>query len=84
MHITYKRLWKMLIDRNMKKQDLKKLCDVSSASIAKMGRCKNVTTDVLVRICTGLNCNLEDIMELEKDQEPKVQVAEGNHIAGEE
>lgn len=43
-----------------------------------------MTTDVLVRICTGLNCNLEDIMELEKDQEPKVQVAEGNHIAGEE
>jgi DNA-binding Xre family transcriptional regulator len=69
MHITYKKLWKLLIDRDMNKQDLRKLCGLSSASIAKMGRCGNITTDVLVRICEGLHCQLEDIMELE-DGEP--------------
>lgn len=67
MHITYKKLWKLLIDRDMNKQDLRKLCGLSSASIAKMGRCGNITTDVLVRICEGLHCQLEDIMELEDD-----------------
>jgi DNA-binding Xre family transcriptional regulator len=67
MHITYKKLWKLLIDRDMNKQDLRKLCGLSSASIAKMGKCGNITTDVLVRICEGLHCQLEDIMELEED-----------------
>lgn len=67
MHITYKRLWKLLIDREMNRQDLKKLCNLSSASVAKLGKCENITTDVLVRICEGLNCKLEDIMELEED-----------------
>ena len=61
MHITYKS------DREMNRQDLKKLCNLSSASVAKLGKCENITTDVLVRICEGLNCKLEDIMELEED-----------------
>lgn len=67
MHITYKKLWKLLIDREMNKQDLKRECNISSASVAKLGKCENITTDVLVRICEGLNCKLEDIMELEED-----------------
>jgi len=67
MHITYKKLWKLLIDRNMNRQKLKEICGVSAASIAKLGKCENVTTDILVRICEGLDCKLEDIMELEKD-----------------
>ena len=67
MHISYKKLWKLLIDRDMNKQDLKKLCGVSSASIAKLGKGENITTDVLVRICEGLNCQLDEIMELEED-----------------
>ena len=53
----------MLIDRNIKKGELQKMSDVSAASIAKMGRCENVTTDVLLRICEALDCNIEDIME---------------------
>ncbi len=60
---SYNRLWKMLIDRNIQKQELQKMSEVSAASIAKMGRCENVTTDVLLRICEALDCRVEDIME---------------------
>ena len=67
MRITYKRLWKLLIDRNMKKVDLKEQAQISSSSIAKLGRNENVNTDILVKICQALNCKLEDIMELEDD-----------------
>lgn len=67
MRITYKKLWKLLIDREMNKQDLKKKCNISSASVAKLSKCENITTDVLVRICEGLNCRLGDIMDLEED-----------------
>ena len=69
---SYNRLWKMLIDRNIKKGELQEISDVSAASIAKMGRCDNVTTDVLLRICEALDCNIEDIMEripLQQDKE---------------
>ena len=62
-YFCYNRLWKLLIDRDIKKQELQKMSNVSAASIAKMGRCENVTTDVLLRICNDLNCNIEDIME---------------------
>lgn len=62
-HFCYNRLWKLLIDRGLKKQELQQMSDVSPASIAKMGRCENVTTDVLLRICDALGCNVEDIME---------------------
>ena len=64
MHITYKKLWKLLIDRDIKRQDLQKLAGVSASSIAKLGKCENVTTEVLIRICQALECDLNDIMEL--------------------
>ena len=64
MHITYKKLWKLLIDRDMKRQDLQKLAGVSASSIAKLGKCENVTTEVLIRICQALECDLNDIMVL--------------------
>ena len=64
MHITYKKLSKLLIDRDMKRQDLQKLAGVSASSIAKLGKCENVTTEVLIRICQALECDLNDIMEL--------------------
>ncbi|MDD7496002.1 MAG: helix-turn-helix transcriptional regulator [Eubacteriales bacterium] len=63
MKISYNKLWKMLIDKNMNKHDLKELAGVSSASIAKLGKGDNITTDVLIKICEALNCRLEDIME---------------------
>lgn len=62
--VSYKKLWKLLIDRNMKKKDLRALTGISSASMAKLGKGENVTTDVLVRICDALGCELSDIMEL--------------------
>lgn len=68
MKISYNRLWKLLIDRNMKKQDLKNATGISSTCMAKIGKGGNITTDVLVRICTALNCGLEDIMELVPDE----------------
>ena len=61
----YKKLWKLLIDKDMKKKDLRAATGISSTSMAKLGKNENVTTDVLVRICNALNCELSDIMELE-------------------
>jgi len=61
--ISYNKLWKMLIDKGMNKRDLQIKTGVSSASIAKLGKAENVTTDVLLKICNGLGCRLEDIME---------------------
>lgn len=63
IRISYNKLWKMLIDKNMNKQDLKKLSGVSAASIAKLGKGENITTDVLIKICEAMDCHLEDILE---------------------
>ena len=63
MRISYNKLWKLLIDKNMNKQDLRDASGVSAASIAKLGKGENITTDVLLKICESINCRLEDIME---------------------
>ena len=64
MAISYKKLWKLLIDRDMKKKDLVVLSGISQSSITKMGKNENVNTDVLVRICHALNCDIGDIAEI--------------------
>lgn len=64
MAVSYKKLWKLLIDRDMKKKELAEKADVSTFTLAKMNKGENVTTDVLVKICKALDCNLDDIMEL--------------------
>ena len=66
MAITYKKLWKLLIDKNLKKRDLQTLANVSGSSIAKLGRNENVNTDILLRICSALQCDISDIMEIEE------------------
>ena len=71
MRISYNKLWKMLIDKNMNKQDLKNATGISSASIAKLGKGENITTDILLKICEALDCRLEDIMETILDKETK-------------
>lgn len=76
MHISYNKLWKLLIDKNMNKQELKKVSGVSSASVAKLGKGANITTDVLLRICESLDCDITDIMEIVKDKEPTLTVKE--------
>ncbi|WP_107631737.1 helix-turn-helix domain-containing protein [Agathobaculum massiliense] len=63
MRISYNKLWKMLIDKNMKKSDLRDKAGISSASIAKLGKGDNITTDVLMKICEAMDCHLDDIME---------------------
>ncbi|MEE1351873.1 MAG: helix-turn-helix transcriptional regulator [Clostridia bacterium] len=64
MAVSYKKLWKLLIDKDMMKKELSEKANVSNYTLAKMNKGENVTTDVLVRICKALECNLDDIMEL--------------------
>lgn len=68
MAANYKKLWKLLIDKDMKKKELAELAGISNTSIAKMGRNENVTMDVLVKICEALNCKIEDIVEVVSDK----------------
>jgi DNA-binding Xre family transcriptional regulator len=63
MHFCYNKLFKLLIDRGLKKKDLCKLAGISSTSVAKLGRGDNVNTEILCKICGALNCNVCDIME---------------------
>lgn len=63
MRISYNKLWKMLIDKGMNKMELKEAAGISAASIAKLGKGGNITTDVLLKICETLHCRVEDIME---------------------
>lgn len=69
MFVSYKKLWKLLIDRDMKKKDLCAAAGISHASVAKLGKNGNVTTDVLVKICTALQCDIGDIMEITESSE---------------
>ena len=69
MKMSYNRLWKLLIDKNMKKSDLRKVAGVSSSSLAKLGKGENVTTDVILKICVALDGRVEDIMEIINDEE---------------
>lgn len=64
MAISYKKLWKLLIDRDMKKKDLCVAAGISHASMTKLGKNKNVTTDVLVKICIALKCDINNNMEI--------------------
>ncbi len=63
MAISFNKLWKLLIDKNMKKKDLQRLSGISSATITKLGRNENVNTEILQKICTALQCDICDIME---------------------
>ena len=64
MAVSYNKLWKLLIDKDMKKKDLCEKAKVSTATLAKMNRGECVNTDVILRICVALNCETSDIMEI--------------------
>lgn len=66
MAFVYKKLWKLLIDKNLKKSDLEKITGLSRSTIAKLSRGENVNTSVLERICIALNCELNDIVEIKE------------------
>lgn len=64
MQLSYKKLWKLLIDKDLKKKDLSEIANISSTCIAKLGRNENVNTSILVKICKALECDIGDILEL--------------------
>ena len=67
MSVSYKRLWHLLIDKDMKKKDLMEKANISDYTIRKLNRGDNVTTDVLVRICHALDCQPGDILEYREE-----------------
>lgn len=69
MKVSYKKLFKLLIDREIKKGELAKAAELSSSTISKLARNENVSLDVLIRVCTVLNVDFGDIMELVPDNE---------------
>jgi len=67
MAVSYKKLWHLLIDKDMKKQDLQKLSRLAPASIAKLSKGDTVTTETLEKICRALDCDIADIVEIIPD-----------------
>ena len=67
MAVSYKKLWILLIEKNMKKTDLRIRSGISTGALAKLGKNENVNTEVLAKICTTLDCKIEDIMEMIPD-----------------
>ena len=68
MALSYKKLWKLLIDKDLKKKDLPALADISTATVTKLGKNENVNTEILEKICKALNCDISDIMEMTDDK----------------
>lgn len=64
MAVTYKKLWKMLIDNNMKKKDLQQSAELTNYAMHKLSKDEAVTTDILAKICRALNCTVDDIMDI--------------------
>ena len=64
MGICYKKLWKLLIDKDMKKKELSTIAGISQASFTKMGRNGHVSTETLMKICSALGCGIGDIVEI--------------------
>lgn len=63
MAVSYKKLWKLLIDKDMKKKDLRSLIGVSTTTMSRLAKDENVSTEILEKICSALNCDVGDIME---------------------
>lgn len=78
MAVSYKKLWKLLIDKDLKKKDLCVMASISPASVAKMGKNGHVTTEILLKICTALDCQIGDIMEIVPDDHIISNIADDN------
>lgn len=78
MKISYKKLWKLLIDKDMMKKELAEKAGISTASIAKLGKNENVNTDILLKICIALKCDISDIMEVISEE--NIVYEENNHV----
>ena len=64
MEVSYKKLWKLLIDRDMKKKDLQSSAGISWASVTKLSKGEAVSMDVLIKVCKAMNCDIGDVVEL--------------------
>ena len=69
MAVSYKKLWKLLIDKDMRKEDLRIAAGLTSTAIAKLGRNEDVSTKILTKICKTLECDISDIMEIVENAE---------------
>ena len=69
MHISYKKLWKLLIDRDMKKKDLRALTGISSNTITKLANNENVTMEVIEKICLGMRCTIDEVVDFIPDDQ---------------
>ena len=67
MAVSYKKLWKLLLDRDMKKKDLLAAAGISQSSLSKMKKNENVNMDIVVKVCKALNCDICDIVEIVPD-----------------
>ena len=74
MRVSYKKLWKLLIDKDMTKGQMRQKSGITTNSLAKLGKDEAVRVDVLAKICGALNCNIEDIVEVIPDEEERVNV----------
>ncbi|GHU17127.1 hypothetical protein FACS189475_00460 [Betaproteobacteria bacterium] len=81
MGISYKKLWKLLIDKDMNKGDLQRVAGISTTSVAKLTKGENIQTDILVRICYTLNCNTSDIMEFDRENVDLSKLSGGTKMA---
>ena len=67
MTISYKKLWKLLIDKDLKKKDLQRISGISAASITKLAKNENVNMEIIEKVCLALHCDVGDIMEITKN-----------------
>ena len=71
MAVSYKKLFKLLIDRDMKKKELKELSGIGNSTMTKVANNENVTVEVMAKICNALNCSMDDVIEILPDREEK-------------
>ena len=74
MRISYRPLWIKLAERELSKRDLREMSGISTTSLAKLGKGENLTTDVLLKICEALNCNINEIIETVPDEKDKAEI----------
>ena len=79
MAVCYKKLWKLLIDRDMTRTELRRAAGITTTALAKLGKNENVNTEVLVRVCTVLGCDISDIMEISETADAaRKDIGDGN------
>ena len=71
MSVSYKKLWKLLIDKDMLKKDLRTMTGVSTTTMSRLSKDENVSTEILSKICAALNCDVGDIMQFVPDRKDK-------------